>query len=93
MGSPASLPKGVVLDPAKFEALTDVTLYKVGKPLPELKELPLAADAGQFAVDAVTTTFVMESDRVDQQIAEDAHPKPKPSKAPAKHGTSSTKPN
>ena len=92
---PASLPKGVVLDPAKFEALTHVTLYKVGKPLPELKELPLAADAGQFAVDAVMTTFVMESDRVDQQIAEDAHPKPgsKASKTPAKPGTSSTKPH
>jgi hypothetical protein len=70
-------------------------LYKVGKTLPELKDLPLAADAGQFAVDAVMTTFVMESDRVDQQIAEDAHPKPaaKPSKAPAKKGTSSTKPH
>ena len=83
---PASLPKGVVLDPAKFEALTHVTLYKVGKPLPELKELPLAADAGQFAVDAVMITFVMESDRVDQQIAEDAHRKPgsKSSKVPAK---------
>jgi hypothetical protein len=92
---PASLPKGVVLDPAKFEALTHVTLYKVGKPLPELKELPLAADASQFAVDAVMTTFVMESDRVDQQIAEDAHPKPaaKASKAPAKPATSSTKPH
>ena len=91
----ASLPKGVVLDPAKYEALTNVTLYKVGKPLPEFKELPLAADANQFAVDAVTATFVMESDRVDQQITEDAHSKPatKPSKAPAKHGASSTKPN
>ena len=92
---PASLPKGVVLDPAKFEALTDVTLYKVGKPLPELKDLPLAADASQFAVDAVMTTFVMESDRVDQQIAEDAHPKPaaKPFKAPPKKGAATTKPN
>ena len=91
---PASLPKGVVLDPAKFQALTDVTLYKVGKPLPELKQLPLAADSGQFAVDAVMTTFVMESDRVDQQIAEDAHPKPasRTSKAPVKKGTGSTKP-
>jgi hypothetical protein len=85
---PSSLPKGVVLDPAKFEALTDVTLYKVGKPLPELKNVPLAADAKQFAVDAVMTTFVMESDRVDEQITEDAHPK---TKAPAKHGTRSTK--
>jgi hypothetical protein len=93
--SPASLPKGVMLDPAKFQALTDVTLYKVGKPLPELKEIPLAADAGQFAVDAVTTTFVMESDRVDQQIAQDAHPQPgsRPSKAPAKRTASGTKPN
>jgi hypothetical protein len=92
---PASLPKGVVLDPAKSEALTHVTLYKVGETLPELKDLPLAADAGQFAVDAVMSTFVMESDRVDQQIAEDAHPKPasKSSKAPAKPGTSSTKPH
>ena len=84
---PASLPKGIVLDPAKFEALTDVTLYKVGKPTPELKSVVLAADAAQFAVDAVTATFVMESDRVDQQINEDAHPKPaaKTSKAPVKH--------
>jgi hypothetical protein len=88
-------PKGVILDPAKFQALIDVTMYKVGKPLPELKEVPLAADAGQFAVDAVTATFVMESDRVDQQIKEDAHSKPasKTSKAPAKHAASSTKPN
>src|ERR1019366_8357666 len=92
---PASLPKGVVLDPAKFQALIDVTLYKVGKPLPELKQLPLAADSGQFAVDAVMTTFVMESDRVDQQIAEDAHPKPasKTSKATPKKAGVSTKPN
>ncbi len=90
----ASLPKGVVLDPAKFQALTDVTLYKVGKPLPELKEFPLAADASHFAVDAVMVTFVMESDRVDQQIKEDANPKPasRPTKAPAKHATSA-KPN
>jgi hypothetical protein len=92
---PASLPKGVILDPAKFEAITDVTLYKVGKPLPELKEVPLAADATQFAVDAVTVTFVMASDRVDQQIAEDAHPKPasRSSKGPTKQGASSAKPN
>jgi hypothetical protein len=90
----ASLPKGVTLDPAKFQALTDVTLYKVGKPLPEFKDLPLAADANQFAVDAVMATFVMESERVNQQVAEDAHPKPasKPSKTPARHGPSTAKP-
>jgi len=67
--------KGVTLDPAKYQALTVVTLYKVGKPLPELKDLRLAADASQFAVDAVTATFVQEGDRVAQQIADDAHPK------------------
>ncbi len=90
---PASLPKGITLDPAKFQALTDVTLYKVGKPAPELKDLALAADATQFAVDAVMATFVMASDRVAQQITDDAHPKPaaKPARSPAK-ATSSGKP-
>ena len=55
---PASVPKGVTLDPAKFQALTNVTLYKVGRPAPELKDLALAADANQFAVNAVMATFV-----------------------------------
>jgi hypothetical protein len=91
---PSSLPKGVTLDPAKFQALTGVTLYKVGKPAPDLKDLALAADASQFAVDAVMATFVQESDRVAQQIADDAHPKPaaKP-KTPPKPAPKSTKPN
>jgi hypothetical protein len=91
---PASVPKGVTLDPAKFQALTDVTLYKVGKPTAELKDLPLAADASQFAVNAVMATFVQESDIVAQQIADDAHPKPvtKPTKTPAKTGAKNTKP-
>jgi hypothetical protein len=91
---PASLPKGAILDPAKFQALTVVTLYKVGKPAPELKDLPLAADASQFDVNAVMATFVQESDKVAQQIADDAHPKPaaKPAKTPAKPGTRTTKP-
>ncbi len=92
--SPASLPKGVTLNPAKFQALTLVSLYKVGKSAPELKDLPLAADANQFAVDAVTATFVQESDRVAQQVAQDAHPKTavKTTAAPSKRGTSATKP-
>jgi hypothetical protein len=91
---PASLPKGVTLDPAKFQALTSVTLYKVGKPAPDFKDLPLAADASQFAVNAVMATFVQESDRVAQQIADDAHPKPaaKPAKTPVKSAPKSTKP-
>jgi len=91
---PASLPKGVILDPAKYQALTSVTLYKVGKPGPELKDLPLAADAGQFAVNAVTATFLMESDRVAQQVTEDSHPKPaaKSAKTSPKPGASGSKP-
>jgi hypothetical protein len=83
----SSVPKGVSLDPAKYQALTLITMYKVGKPAPELKDIPLAADANQFAVDAVTATFALESDRVAQQIADDAHPKaaPKTSKPPVHH--------
>jgi len=93
--TPSSLPKGVKLDPAKFQALSGVTLYKVGKPLPEIKDLPLAADAPQFNVDAVMATFVQESDRIAQQIAQDAHPKPaaKVPKAPAKPGAGKSSPN
>ncbi len=72
----ASLPKGVTLDPAKYQALTAITLYKVGKPQPELNNVPLAADSPQFAVDAVDATFVQESTRIAQQVADDAHPKP-----------------
>ena len=73
---PASLPKGVTLDAAKFQALTDVTLYKVGKPQPEMKDLLVAADADQFGVNAVMATFTQESANVAQQVDEDAHPKP-----------------
>ena len=69
------MPKGVKLDPASYQALTLVTLYKVGKPVPELKDVPLAADANKFAVDAVSATFAQESDKVKQQISDDVHPK------------------
>lgn len=96
---PTSLPKGVTLDPAKFQAVTAITLYKMGNPVPDFRDLPLAADANQFAVDAVMATFVLESDKVAQQIADDAHPKPaaKPAtKTPAKTSPkpgAATKPN
>jgi hypothetical protein len=92
---PASLPKGVTLDPTKAQALTVVTLYKVDKPLPEMKDVPVGADAPQLAVDAVMATFVLESDRIAQQVADDAHPKPaaKTSKVPPRKTTNSTKPN
>ena len=94
----AAVPKGVSLDPAKYQALTAVTLYKVGQPQPELKDVALAADANQFAVDAVMATFVLESDRIAQQVADDAHPKPaakttRPAaKTAAKPGAAATKP-
>lgn len=87
----ASLPKGVKLDPAKYQALTLITLYKVGKPAPELKDLPLAAEANSMAVDAVTDTFVQEADAVAKQIADDAHPKPAAKAAPAKRATTTKK--
>jgi hypothetical protein len=97
-GLPAtSLPKGLTLDPAKYQAVTAVTLYKVDKPQPELKDIPLAADSTQFGVDAVMATFVIEADTVAHQVAEDANPKPakttKPAaKATAKTAATSTKP-
>ena len=98
-GLPAtSLPKGLTLDPAKYQAVTAVTLYKVDKPQPELKDVPAAAEASQFGVDAVMATFVVESDTVAHQIADDANPKSaakttKPAaKAPAKAGAAATKP-
>ncbi len=91
---PASVPKGVTLDAAKYQALTNVTLYKVGSPQPEMKELPFAADADQFGVNAVMATFTLESDRVAQQLQEDAHPKPasKATKAPTKKPAAAAKP-
>ena len=98
-GLPAgSLPKGLTLDPAKYQALTAVTLYKIDKPQPEMKDVPVAADASQFGVDAVMATFVLESDTVARQISDDASPKSaakttKPvSKAGTKTGASTAKP-
>ena len=72
---PASLPKGVTLDPAKYQAVSDITLYKVGSATPDFKDLALAADADKFGVDAVMATFVLESNKVAQQISDDSHPK------------------
>src|SRR5271167_4522533 len=96
-GLPAAyLPQGVVLDSAKFQALTAMTLYKMGTAPPEIKELHLVADASQFGVNAVMATFTQESDRVAQQVEDDAHPKAPPSKAskaPAKQPLTRPKPN
>jgi hypothetical protein len=84
---PSSLPKGVTLDPAKYQALTLITLYRVGKPAPELKNIPLAADDNGLAVNAVMETFVQEADAVAKQIADDGHPKPAAKAPPAKRPT------
>jgi hypothetical protein len=82
----ASVPKGTALDASKYQALTLLTLYKVGKPAPELKDVPVAAEGDQFGVNAVIATFPLESDKVANQIEADKHPQPaaKPTKAPAK---------
>jgi len=91
---PASIPKGVTLDPAKFKALLNVTLYKVGKPVPELKDVPVVADADQFGVNAVMAAFTREAARVAQQVDADAHPQvpAKSAKPPAKKPATTTKP-
>jgi hypothetical protein len=93
---PSSLPKGVTLDAAKYQAATAVTLYKVGSASPDFKDRLVAADASQFGVDAVMATFVAESDTVAHQIDEDAHPsatakKPATKTAP-KTGAAASKP-
>lgn len=89
--APASVPKGLALDPAKYQALTAMTLYKVGKPLPEIKDLHFAADATQFGVNAVMATFEKESDKLAQQVQEDAHPHAA-SRAPARKAATPAKP-
>ena len=91
---PASIPKGVTLDGAKYQALTNITLYKVGKPQAEINGLALAADGDQFGVNAVMATFPLESDKVAQQLQEDAHPKApaKVTKAPVKKPAVAPKP-
>ena len=94
-GGVSPAPVGLKLDAAKYQALTNITLFKVGKPQAEIQAIPLAADAAQFGVDAVMVTFTMESDKVAQQVQEDAHPQApaKTTKAPAKKPAAATKPN
>ena len=91
---PASIPKGVTLDAAKYQALTNITLYKVGKPQAEINGLAIAAAGDQFGVNAVMATFPLESDKVAQQLEEDAHPKApaKVTKAPVKKPAVAPKP-
>jgi hypothetical protein len=78
---PAAL-RGVSLDKSKYQALLAMTLYRVGKPQPELKQAPLAADADQLGVNAVMAAFEKEADKVAEQVKKDREPA-KPSRTPA----------
>jgi hypothetical protein len=80
---PAAL-KGVSLDKAKYQALLAITLYRVGKPLPELKQAPLAADGAQMGVNAVMAAFEKEADKLAEQVKKDRGPAKKATPAPAK---------
>ncbi len=77
---PAAL-RGVSLSRDKYQALLEITLYRAGKRLPELKQAPLAADADQFGVNAVMAGFEKEAERVAEQVKKDKEPA-RPSRAP-----------
>ncbi|MFI5087701.1 MAG: hypothetical protein ACHP7I_04850 [Terriglobales bacterium] len=80
---PAAL-RGVSLDKAKYQALLAITLYRVGKPQPELKQAPLAADGDQMGVNAVMAAFEKEADKLAEQVKKDREPAKKATPAPAK---------
>jgi hypothetical protein len=80
---PAAL-KGVSLDKAKYQALLAITIYRVGKPLPELKQAPLAADGDRMGVNAVMAAFEKEADKLAEQVKKDREPAKKAAPAPAK---------
>jgi hypothetical protein len=73
--------RGVSLDKNKYQALLAMTLYRVGKPLPELKQAPLAADAEQLGVNAVMAAFEMEAQKLAEQVKKDREPA-KPTRTP-----------
>jgi hypothetical protein len=75
--------KGVSLDKSKYQALLAMTLYRVGKPQPELKQAPVAADGDQMGVNAVMAGFEQEAQKVADQVKKDHEPA-KPAKTPAR---------
>jgi hypothetical protein len=79
---PAAL-KGVALDKTKYQALLAMTVYRVGKAQPELKQVPLAADGEQLGVNAVMAAFEKEADKLAEQVKRDREPA-KPAKPPAR---------
>jgi hypothetical protein len=86
--------KGISLDKTKYQALLAMTLYRVGKPQPELKQAPLAADGDRMGVNAVMAAFEKEADKLAEQVKKDHEPA-KPSRttpAPARKPATPKKP-
>jgi hypothetical protein len=88
---PAAL-RGVSLDRTKYQALLAITLYRVGKPLPELKQAPLAADGDKMGVNAVMAAFEKEADKLAEQVKKDREPAKKATPAPARKPATPKKP-
>jgi hypothetical protein len=84
--------RGVSLDKAKYQALLAMTLYRTGKPVPEVKQAPLAADGEQMGVNAVMAAFEKEAQSVADQVKKDREPAKKTAPVPAKKPAASKKP-
>ena len=87
-----AVPRGITLSSDKYQALLDMTLWKVGKPVPEPKDLPIAEDAEQLAVNAVMEALEKEAEKVAEQVKKDAEARRAPARAaPAKAPARPTK--
>jgi hypothetical protein len=84
--------RGVSLDKSKYQALLAMTLYRTGKPVPELKQAPLAAEGEQMGVNAVMAAFEKEAQSVADQVKKDREPAKKTAPAPAKRPPATKKP-
>jgi hypothetical protein len=94
-GTALALPvalKGVSLSKDKYQALLAMTLYRAGRPAPELKQSPLAADGDQFGVNAVMAAFEREAEKVAEQVKKDSGASKPAKPAPAKKPASPKKP-
>ena len=88
---PAAL-KGLSLDKTKYQALLAITIYRVGKPLPAMKQAPVAADGDRMGVNAVMAAFEKEADKLAEQVKKDREPAKKTTPAPAKKPAPRKKP-
>jgi hypothetical protein len=84
--------RGVSLDKSKYQALLAMTLYRTGKPLPELKQAPVAADGEQMGVNAVMAAFEKEAQGVADQVKKDREPPKKTTPVPARKAPVTKKP-